>query len=84
MINANTPLHIESIESVVTSDKKINHVLDIDYQKSSLEHLQKISVTLDKIEKNLSYQNHLLYIDTILLAIVFFFTLIYRFFKIFI
>jgi|GEM_PF-4086916 hypothetical protein len=65
MINANTPLHTENIESVVTSDKKINQVLDIDYQKSSLEHLQKISVTLDKIEKNLSFQSHILYIDTV-------------------
>ena len=76
-----------SIADSVSSDgnaSKNNGVLSLEEKKNESENYQTLIKSLDRIEKNLSYQNHLLYIDTILLTIVLFFTLIYRFFKIFI
>ena len=78
---------LTSIADSVSSDgntSKNNGVLSLEEKKNESEDYKTLIKSLDKIEKNLSYQNHLLYIDTILLTIVLFFTLIYRFFKIFI
>ena len=63
---------------------KTDGISTLDAKNDELINLQTISKSLDRIEKNLSYQNHLLYIDTIVLSAALFFTLIYRFFKIFI
>ena len=76
-----------SFADSVSSDgnaSKNNGALSLEEKKNESEDYQTLIKSLDRIEKNLSYQNHLLYIDTILLTIVLFFTLIYRFFKIFI
>ena len=76
-----------SFADSITSDgnvSKNNGALSLEDKKYESQDYQTLIKSLDRIEKNLSYQNHLLYIDTILLTIVLFFSLIYRFFKIFI
>ena len=70
--------------STVGNFSKNNGVLSLEEKKNESEDYQTLIKSLDRIEKNLTYQNHLLYVDTIILSAVLFFTLIYRFFKIFI
>lgn len=78
MIDEITSLFTQDNQSVTTDIKKTNQDL------TQNQDIQEVVKLLERVDKNLTYQNHLFYFDTILLTIVLFFTLIYRFFKIFI
>lgn len=78
MIDEITSLFTQDNQSVTTDIKKTNQDL------TQNQDIQEVVKLLERVDKNLTYQNHILYVDTIVLSAVLFFTLLYRFFKIFI
>ena len=75
---------LENLQSANNSGKENSEILNIDEAKTSVEHLQYISKSLDSIERNLSYQTNIMYIDTFILSALIFFNILYKAFKIFI
>lgn len=75
---------VENLKSVDTTNKADISTLEIDDKTSVLQHLQYIGKSLDSIERNLSYQTNLLYIDTFILSAIIFFGIIYKSLKTFI
>ena len=78
MIDEITSLFTQDNQSVTTDIKKTNQDL------TQNQDIQEVVKLLERVDKNLTYQNHILYVDTIVLSAVLFFALLYRFFKIFI
>ena len=75
---------LKNLKPIDTTGKADILPLEIDDKTNVLQHLQYIGKSLDSIERNLSYQTNILYIDTFILSAIIFFGIIYKSLKTFI
>ena len=67
MINENVSLPIENNQSNTTSDKKADQTIELNLQNTNIEYLKKISLTLESIDRNESFQSNLFFFDSVII-----------------